>query len=222
MADASTERLLDPALLIRTRFRAHRIDRAFGLKPEALPDEAILPSLSAELSGEPKFAQVRLAVGKDAFFFQLDVQGKKQLPWCRESRLEDSDGLHVWIDTRNSRDIHRATKFCYRLGFFAMGRGPKADLPFAGWAPINRARDNSQPPPDDRMAVRAVVQNDRYRVVASVQFDALPGLDLQDFPVVGFYYGVQDRELGWQSLALLPTLPVAEDPSLWGQLQIAG
>ena len=72
------------------------------------------------------------------------------------------------------------------------------------------------------MVVRAAIQPDRYRVVAAVHFDALVGLDLQDFPVVGFYYGIQDRELGWQSLALQPTFPVAEDPTLWGQLQIAG
>ncbi len=218
----STEPLLDPGLLVRTRLKAHRLDRAFSARPEVLPDEAILPSLSAELSGDPKFAQVRLAVGTDAFFFQLDVQGKKQLPWCRESRLEDSDGLHIWIDTRNSRDIHRATKFCYRFCILPMGRGPKADVPLVGWAPINRARENSQPPPDDRLALRAAVQPDRYRVVAAIRFDALPGLDLQDFPTIGFYYAVQDRELGWQSLALQPTLPVAEDPSLWGQLLIAG
>lgn len=215
------EQLLDPSLLVRLRFKAARIDRAFAHRPETLPDEAILPSLNTELSGELKFAQVRMAVGSNALFFQLDVQGKKQLPWCRESRLEDSDGLHVWLDVRNSRDVHRATKYCYRIGFFPMGRGPKADLPFAGWAPINRARENSQPPPDDRMAIRSALQADRYRVVAGLHFEALPGLELQDFPVVGFYYAVQDRELGWQSLALQPTLPVAEDPSLWGQLQIA-
>ncbi len=222
MPENATEPLLDPTLLVRVKFRAHQLDRKFALRPETLPDEAILPSLSAELAGEPKFAQVRMAIGTNALFFQLDVQGKKQLPWCRESRMEDSDGLHVWIDTRNSRDIHRATKYCYRLGLFAMGRGPKADLPFAGWAPINRARDNSQPPPDNLMVVRAAVQADRYRVVASVHFEALVGFDRQDFPVIGFYYGVQDRELGWQSLALQPTFPVAEDPSLWGQLQITG
>jgi hypothetical protein len=217
----SDERLLDPSLLVRLKLKALRVDRAFAIRPETLPDEAILPSLNTELSGELKFAQVRMAVGSNAFFFQLDVQGKKQLPWCRESRLEDSDGLHVWLDVRNSRDVHRATKYCYRIGFFPMGRGPKADLPFAGWAPINRARENSQPPPDDRMAIRSAVQGDRYRVVASLHFEALPGIDLQDFPVIAFYYGVQDRELGWQSLALQPTFPVAEDPSLWGQLQIA-
>ncbi len=222
MTDPVTEDLLDPTLLIRIKLKAITIDRKFGLRPETLPDEAILPSLSAELAGQPKFAQLRVGVGSNALFFQLDVQGKKQLPWCRESRLEDSDGLHVWIDTRNSREIHRATKYCYRLGFFPMGRGPKADQPFAGWAPINRARDNSAPPPDDLFAIRSVLQSDRYRLVAAVHFDALAGLDLQDFPVIGFYYGIQDRELGWQSLALQPTLPVAEDPSLWGQLQISG
>lgn len=215
----TTEPLLDPALLVRVKMAVVNVDRAFSERPEPLPDSAILPSLSAELSGHPKFAQVRVAFGTNAIFLQVDVLGKKQLPWCREGRLEDSDGLHVWIDTRNSRDIHRATKFCYRFAFCPMGRGPKADLPFAGWAPINRARDNSKPPPDDMLAVRSAMQVDRYRVVGAIHFDALVGLDLQDFPVLGFYYAVLDREFGFQTMNLPVTLPVMDDPSLWGQLQ---
>lgn len=212
---------IDPSMLVRVRLKAHKIDRAFTDRPEALPDEAIVPCLSAELAGHPKFAQVRVAVGSNALFFQADVQGKRQLPWCRESRLEDSDGLHVWIDTRNSKEIHRATKFCHRYGFAPMGKGPKADLPFVGWAPINRARENPQPPPDDQMAIRARVAGDRYRLVACVHFDALSGIDLDDFPTVGFYFAVMDRELGWQSLALQPDLPVMDNPSLWAQLRLA-
>ena len=101
-----------------------------------------------------------------------------------------------------------------------MGRGPKADLPFVGWAPINRARDNPPQPPDDQMAVRARVNNGRYRIVAALHFDALSGLDLEDFPTVGFYFAVADRELGWQSLAMQPDLPVTENPSLWAQLDL--
>lgn len=213
--------LIDPSMLLRIKLKALVIPRQFSDRPEALPDEAILPCLSTELSGQPKFAQVRLAVGKNAIFFQADVQGKKQLPWCRESRLEDSDGLHVWIDSRNSREIHRATKFCNRFGFSPMGRGPKADLPFVGWGPINRARENPTPPPDDQMSIRARVSDGRYRIVAALHFDALSGLDLQDFPTVGFYFAVMDRELGWQSLALQPDLPVMDNPSLWAQLQLA-
>ena len=49
----------------------------------------------------------------------------------------------------------------------------------------------------------------------------LPGIDLQDFPTVGFFFAVMDRELGWQALALQPDLPVMENPSLWAQLQLA-
>lgn len=212
--------LIDPSMLVRVRLRAHKMDRAFTDRPEALPDEAIVPCLSTELAGNPKFAQVRVAVGSNALFFQADVQGKIQLPWCRESRLEDSDGLHVWIDTRNSREIHRATKFCHRFGFSPMGRGPKADLPFVGWAPINRARESPSPPPDDQMAIRARVSAGRYRLVGALHFDALAGLDVADFPTVGFYFAVADRELGWQSLALQPDLPVMDNPSLWAQLQL--
>lgn len=212
---------IDPSLLVRLRLKAHRIDRKFNDRPEALPDEAILPCLSAELAGQAKFAQVRVAVGSNALFFQADVQGKTQLPWCRESRLEDSDGLHVWIDTRNSREIQRATKFCHRYGFSPMGRGPKADLPFVGWGPIHRARENPPPPPDDQFAIRARLSDGRYRLVAALHFDALHGLDLNDFPTVGFYFAVMDRELGWQALALQPDLPVMENPSLWAQLQLA-
>ncbi len=213
--------LIDPSLLVRLRLKAHQLDRSFSDRPEALPDEAILPCLSSELAGDSKFAQVRVAVGQDALYFQADVQGKKQLPWCRESRLEDSDGLHVWIDTRNSREVHRATKFCHRFGFSPMGRGPKADLPFVGWAPINRARESPPPPPDDRLSIRARISEGRYRLVAALHFDALTGLDLQDFPVVGFYFAVADRELGWQSVALQPDLPVMDNPSLWAQLTLA-
>ncbi len=221
MSTAEETPLIDPSMLVRVRLKAHQVDRNFSDRPEALPDEAILPCLSCDLAGHPKFAQVRLAVGKNALFFQADVQGKSQLPWCRESRLEDSDGLHVWIDTRNSKEIHRATKFCHRYGFSPMGRGPKADLPFVGWAPINRARENPPPPPDDQMAIRARVSDGRYRLVAALHFDALSGLDIQDFPTIGFYFAVADRELGWQSLALQPDLPVMDNPSLWAQLQLA-
>jgi hypothetical protein len=212
---------IDPSLLVRLKLRAHQFDRPFTDRPEALPDEAIVPCLSSELAGDEKFAQVRVAVGKNALFFQADVQGKKQLPWCRDSRMEDSDGLHIWIDTRNSREIHRATKFCHRYGFSPMGRGSKADMPFVGWGPINRARENPPPPPDDQFSIRARLSEGRYRLVACLHFNALHGLDLQDFPTVGFYFAVIDRELGWQSLALHPDLPVMDNPSLWAQLQLA-
>jgi hypothetical protein len=220
LSDAEETPTLDPTMLVRLRIKACRLDRAFNERPEALPDESIVPCLSSELAGNPKFAQVRVAVGSNALFFQADIQGKRQLPWCRDSRLEDSDGLHIWIDTRHSREVQRATKYCHRYGFLPMGRGPKADLPYAGWAPINRARETSPQPPDDLLAIRARVADGRYRLIAAVHFDALHGIDVSDFPVIGCYFCILDRELGWQSLSMQPDMSSTENPSLWSELII--
>ena len=73
----------------------------------------------------------------------------------------------------------------------------------------------------DAVHLASRVSEGRYRVVAALHFNALTGLDLGDFPTVGFYFAVVDRELGWQSLALQPDLPVTDNPSLWAQLSLA-
>jgi hypothetical protein len=209
---------IDPNMIIKIRLKAHRVERTFTQRLEPLPDESVMPCLSSELAGHAKFAQVRIAIGKDALFFQLDVQGKRQLPWCRDSRLEDSDGLHFWIDTRNSKDVQRATRYCHRFGFLPMGSGPRADMPTVGWTPIEHARDQPPQPPRELMSIRSRITEGRYRLVASLHFDALYGLDPRDFPIVGCYFCVLDRELGCQSLTLQPDWPVLENPNLWAQL----
>lgn len=213
-------KLIDSALLFRFRLHAWKVSIPFSDRLWQLPDEARVPELGVELSHQKRFADVRLAVGPDALLFQVKVDGKRQFPWCRESRLEDCDGLHLWLDTRNSGDVHRATRYCHRFVCCPMGRGPKGDMPFALWSPINRARDNSLPPEEKLLATRSKLRPDGYDLNCAIHFSALSGFDKADFPIIGFYYAVVDRELGWQSLGLSPPLPVVEDPSLWGELRI--
>ncbi|MGN6133243.1 MAG: hypothetical protein ACTHOU_02040 [Aureliella sp.] len=215
------ERLFDPALLFRMQLRPVRTDLKFGQQGWLLPDEAELPSLGASISGQANFATLKLAVSESGLFMSASVRGKRQLPWCRESRIEDSDGLHVWIDTRHAGEVHRATRFCHRFIFAPMGRGPKSEQPFAGWAPINRARENSRPPSEKLLAVSSKVSQTGYDLSAALHWQALTGFDRNDFPVLGFYAAVIDRELGWQSLGLGPPHPVMEDPSLWCELSLA-
>ncbi len=216
-----SNKLIDPAILFRIRLHAEKVNSQFSDRLWQLPEAAILPDTGVEIGSQKQFAELRVAAGQDALFFQLKVDRKLQFPWCRESRLEDSDGLHLWIDTRMSRNVHRATRFCHRYVFCPMGRGPKGDMPFAGWAPINRARENSPPPPEKWLATRSKLRRDGYDLQCAIHYAALNGLDVNDFPVVGFYYAVIDRELGWQSMGLAPPLPVTEDPNLWGELKIA-
>lgn len=212
--------MFDPALLFRLRLRPVQTALKFGDRNWQLPDEAIIPALGKELSGQTEFAELRIAVGENALFLEATVNGKRQLPWCRESRIEDSDGLHVWIDTRNSRDVHRATRYCHRFVFCPMGRGPRSEQPFGGWAPINRARENSNPPPEKLIFAQSKLTTGGYTLGAALHWQALTGLDRNDFPVIGFYATVMDRERGRQSIGLGGELPADEDPSLWSELAL--
>ena len=74
--------------------------------------------------------------------FRLRVTGKSQAPWCRATRSEDSDGLQVWIDTRDTHTIHRASRYCHRFVFLPSGDGPGLRSPVARWLPINRAKED--------------------------------------------------------------------------------
>ncbi len=125
--------LYDPALLFRIQLTPLKTSLKFGTPAWQLPTEATLPELGMSLSGQNRFASMRLAVSDTGLFVSVHTTGKRQIPWCRESRVDDSDGLHLWLDTRNARDVHRATRFCHRFVFAPLGRGAKNEQPFASW-----------------------------------------------------------------------------------------
>ncbi|MGC4006270.1 MAG: hypothetical protein QM811_25390 [Pirellulales bacterium] len=62
---------------------------------------------------------------------------------------------------------------------------------------------------------------DGYTLEAIVPASALTGFDPQEFPKLGFFWGVEDRELGPLLPALSSQFPYAEDPSLWMTLELA-
>ena len=91
------------------------------------------------------------AWNKEGLLFVLNVTGKKQSPWCRPTRMEDSDGLQLWIDTRDSHTVHRANRFCHRFQFLPFGGGHRLDEPIAAhsdiWEKVVRQIDARQMPP---------------------------------------------------------------------------
>jgi hypothetical protein len=168
------------------------------------------------------FADVRMAWSRDGLAIQAHVQGKHQPPWCRESRLEDSDGLHVWIDTRATHNIHRAGKFCHRFVFLPTGGGPRGDMPVADQLLINRARENARPVRPRELQAVSNLAATGYFLSAFVPTVALGGYDPEQHPRLGFNYAVIDRELGIQTLATGPGFPYDEDPSCWATLELVG
>jgi len=174
----------------------------------------------AELEGLPIPADVRAAWSESGLAISVEVRGKKQAPWCRATRPEDSDGLHVWIDTRDVHNVHRATRFCHRFLFMPLGGGRRADQPIAQWLPIHRARAQPQAIPPGSVKVQRKRHRDGYLLEAFLSADALTGFDPVEHPRLGFTYAVVDRELGSQTFGVGSPMPYEEDPSLWATLEL--
>jgi hypothetical protein len=173
-----------------------------------------------ELEDLPTWAEVRAAWNETGLALSVEVGGKTQPVWCRASRPEDSDGLQVWIDTRDVHNIHRATRFCHRFLFMPTGAGPRRNQPAAQWLPINRAREHPQAIPAGALGVRGDRRADGYRLDAFVAAAALTGFDPEEHRRLGFTYAVVDRELGEQTFAVGSPMPYQEDPSLWATLEL--
>lgn len=178
-----------------------------------------LPAL-AELEGGRAFADVRAAWSEAGLAFTLLVEGKHQAPWCRETRPEDSDGLQLWIDTRDVHTVHRATRFCHSFLFLPGTFGLFGDDSLAQWVPIHRAREHPRPVRSERLRVQARRTPSGYDLDAFIPAACLTGFDPQEHPRLGFTYAVYDRELGVQTLSADPSLPFQEDPSLWATLEL--
>jgi hypothetical protein len=214
-----TETLLAPSFLFRFSVPCRHCDPLWPAKATDLGPEYALPSFG-ELEGRPKFADVRAAWSQEGLRFAVQVSGKRQSVWCRSSRLEDSDGLHVWIDTRDTHNIHRASRFCHRFALLPTGGGGSEVQPIARLVMINRARENPKSVADATLGIRAAVRAGGYTLQAFLPVAALTGFDPLEHPRLGFTYAVIDRELGWQTFTMGPEFPIDEDPSLWGSLEL--
>ncbi len=214
MSQTSPAPLIDPTFLFQFEIEVLHTDAVWDRRGVKLGEEYQLPPLGT-LGGGPTYADVRAAWSDAGMFFWMSIDSKRQAPWCRESRMEESDGLHVWIDTRCSPGVHRATQHCHRFLFLPTGGGPRRDTAVVSWIPINRARQNPKPVPPGGMAVAAVSRHDGYEISGHVAAASLTGYDPRDQRRIKLFYQIADRELGTQSLSLGDPFPVAEDPSLW-------
>ena len=180
-----------------------------------------LAALDASTSdAEPVLADVRMAWSTEGLLIDVAVDGKKQPPWCRDSRLDDSDGLVVWIDTRATHNIHRASRYCHRFAFLPAGGGRGQSEPVADQLLINRARENARPVRPRELQVASKVTKTGYRMAAFMPAAALGGYDPYQHRQLGFTYAVRDRELGMQTFATGPAFPFDEDPSCWATLDL--
>jgi hypothetical protein len=214
-----TQPLLTPTFLFRFAAPCQAADKLWTNMGCTL-DASHRMACFAELQGIKTFAELRMAWNAGGIAVWLEVKGKQTPPWCRATRLEDSDGLQLWFDTRDTHNVHRAGRFCHRFVFMPSGGGKLLNEPAGQLLPINRCREMPKIVPQDLIKLRSEIRPGGYLLQAFIPGEALTGWDPAEHTRLGFTYAVIDRELGWQTFTVGPEFPFAEDPSLWGTLEL--
>lgn len=184
-----------------------------------LPEQCRIDNFAA-MDEQRNFADVRLAWNEFGLGLQVEVKGKQQAPQGDSARPRGSDGVTLWIDTRDARTSHRASRYCHQFHFLPTGGGPDHDEPALVQAKINRALQDAPPCSPNEVPFRATLTKKGYLLEAFLPAVALHGFDPEQNPRLGFYFAVRDAELGEQVLSVGADFPYWEDPSLWSVLEL--
>lgn len=186
-----------------------------------LPESCRLPSVR-ELDGVRDFADIRVAWNNNGLGIGVTVAGKNKPTHCSAESPFESDGLMVWIDTRNTQGVHRATRYCHQFFLMPLGTGRKKQDPAVVQMALARAREDQTGAEVSGIQLQSEVGSDGYWLDAWLPAAAFTGFDPANFPRLGFHCQVRDLQLGDQSLAVSDEFPVSSDPSLWQTLELVG
>jgi hypothetical protein len=126
----------------------------------------------------------------------------------------------LWIDTRDARTSHRATRYCHQFHLLPTGGGPDHDEPVLLQSKIHRALQDAPTNLDSSVPFGAALKPTGYKIEVFLNAAALYGFDPEQNPRLGIYYAVHDAELGDQVLSVGSDFPYPEDPSLWSVLEL--
>ncbi len=171
----------------------------------------LLPALG-EMDGEASFAPVWSCWNESGLYIAAQVIGKRSPLRCNPKEFWKGDNLRLMLDMRDARNIKRATKFCHHFYFLAAGASASGrSSPIAASAPINRAKEHSPAVEPGRIRVASTVTSDGYKLEAHIPADCLNGFDPESGRAgsrIGFYYILEDRDLGRQSFSIGDDLPL--------------
>jgi hypothetical protein len=180
-----------------------------------------LENLSA-MDDRPSFADVRLAWNELGLGVQVHVKGKQQGPQGDASRPRASDGVTLWVDTRDARNSHRASVYCHQFHLLAAGGGPELDEAVLVQSKIHRALENAPLCQPSEVPFQCTHIKGGYRLEVFFPAAVLNGFDPEQNRRLGFFYAVMDTECGEELLSLGGDFPYWEDPSLWSILELVG
>ncbi|QDV33096.1 DOMON domain-containing protein [Tautonia plasticadhaerens] len=215
--------LIPPSFYFRPSMRCPRVDgipRGGKGRLLGLPESCALPCFGL-IDGRAPWAEVRAAWNPEGLAVSVEVTGKPGTLLHAPDRPEDSDGVQLWVDTRDTRDIHRASRHCHRfIASVVPGKGKALD---AAVRQAKIARATADAPTADPGPIRSTAERTRtgYRLELFLPASVLHGFDPETNRRLGFCYRVTDPDRGDQHLTVGREFPVGEDPSLWATLELS-
>jgi hypothetical protein len=129
--------------------------------------------------------------------------------------------VQLWIDTRDTRNIHRASRFCHWFSA-ALVPGKSSVGVEAVQKPIHRAQASAPICRPEQVQTRAERLKGGWRLELFLPAEVLHGFDPDTNRRLGFAYQVTDPERDDQFLGVGREFPIGEDPSLWSTLELVG
>lgn len=213
--------IIPASFLVCCRFPVRRDDRfpRNGKQFLGLPehDRLLFPS---QLDGMQAAIDLRVVWNSKGLGFELTVSGRSMVPISDPDHPTRADSLQIWLDTRNTQSIHRATRFCHSFCLLPVGWGDTGADAIAVHVLIARAAADPPTPDVDSVLIQSRVQKTGYSMEAWFSKEALHGFDPTHQPLLGFFCCLHDAEFGTIPLSYGSEFPFDSDPSLWQTLEL--
>lgn len=213
--------IVPPSFLFQYQLSALRMDDLPKKKgrPLQLPETARVFVPATMNEGSAGF-DVKLAWNPAGLGMELVVRGKKLEVSGRKHDLKHSDHVLVFVDTRHTANVHRATPFCTALQILPADEAAD-DAPTVQLIDVAQQRIPQREQDAKKVVVAVDTIRDGYRLELWIPAANMPGFtETPEIGHVGFYVVVEDTELGQLPLSIGDDFPIAHDPSTWLQLNL--
>jgi hypothetical protein len=178
-----------------------------------------LPDL-ASLESRASWASVRVAWNAEGLAIAILAQ-RPSTKLALAERPEGFADINLWIDTRDTRNVSRATRFCHRFAAHLSLRGDRQSLDVdLSQRPIARAVADAPIASPDLLSSHTELTRSSWTLEVFLPATTLHGFDPDTNRRLGFAYQVSDHERDDQFLGVGRDFPLGENPSLWATLEL--
>jgi hypothetical protein len=218
-----TKALLPQAFWFRIATPCPRVDdMPLGDKRKQLLDLPVSCNLpqGARLDGRTPWAEVRVGWNSGGLGIVVLAEGVSD-PQLAGDRPEGFADVQLWVDTRDTRDVSRATRFCHRFAAAIRLRDPGRKL-VVDVAQKSIARAIADPPMarSGQVESRAELSRTGWTLEVFLPASVLNGFDPETNRRLGFAYQVSDHVREDQFLGVGRDFPIGENPSLWSTIEL--